>query len=57
MKPHSRNAKKKKHTNPNHHPTVGNLMLIGDEKQMRMSESTKSYLSLFHLFPPLPFCS
>ena len=41
---HSRNEKK-----PN---TVGNLMLMGEEKQMRMSDSTKSYLSLFHL-PPL----
>lgn len=52
MKQHSRNAKKPQ-------TTVGNLMLMGKEKQMRMSESTKSYLSLFPLFFPAPssFCS
>lgn len=38
----------------NSKPTVSNLMLTGKEKQTRMLESTKSYLST-STFPPIPF--
>lgn len=54
LKPSNRNSATAEMKNSN--PTVSNLMLMGKEKQTRMSESTKSYLSP-STFPPTPFSS